>query len=79
MLRYFAHIVSFLLFRTITWELPPHVPFDALVHLVEMYTSLWEKPSLDCFDEVVTNSVDFEKTLLLIHFGQYDKLLHFVQ
>jgi len=71
----FAHIV----FRTITWELPPHVPFDALVQLVEMYTSLWEKPSLECFYDVVTNSINFERTLLDIHFGHYVKLLDFVQ
>ena len=81
MLRRFADIglLSIFFFRTITWELPPHVHFDALVQLVEMYTSLWEEPSLDCFDDVVTNSIIFEKTLLTTHFGQYVKLFDFVQ
>lgn len=78
-LRWFADIVSFLFFRTITWELPPHVHFDALVQLVEMFTSLWEEPSLDCFDNVVANSIIFENTLLSTHFGQYTKLLDFVK
>ncbi|KAF8808851.1 hypothetical protein BYT27DRAFT_7188333 [Phlegmacium glaucopus] len=65
--------------KTITWELPPHVPFDATVKLIEMYTSKWEDPSLECFDDIVKNSIDFEETLLRSHFGHYGGLLSFVR
>ena len=76
--RCFAH-VSLLLIRAIAWELPPHVPFRANVTLVEMYTSLWERPSIQCFDDILFNSTKFEGPLLEEYFGQYHELLSFVR
>lgn len=72
-------IPFFLFIRTITWELSPHVPFEETVQLVEMYTSMWEDPSLGCFDDVVKNSVKFGETLLHTHFGQYSELLNLMR
>jgi len=47
--------------------------------LIEMYTSLWERPSIDCFEDILSNSIEFEDALLKEYFGQYHELLSFVR
>ncbi|KAF8885539.1 P-loop containing nucleoside triphosphate hydrolase protein [Gymnopilus junonius] len=64
---------------SITWELPGHVPHDAIKELVLQYTKLWKDPSLLCFQDVITNTSSLLDELLKSHFGRYKELERFMR
>lgn len=64
--------------RSITWELPDHVPFDATKSLILQFTTLWRAPVVACFEAVFTNLSKIVDLLLNTHFKTYKQLLSHV-
>lgn len=58
-------------FRSIGWELPGHVPFDATSELVQQLTCLWKAPSLACFNNIYAMTFHTLDELVHKHFGQF--------
>ncbi|KAJ7609630.1 P-loop containing nucleoside triphosphate hydrolase protein [Roridomyces roridus] len=65
---------------SITWELPSHVPFDAMKSLVSRFTGQWRNPSLACFQAVVKSASDFlSDTLMDKYFAQFTQLKEYIR
>ncbi|KAJ7609650.1 P-loop containing nucleoside triphosphate hydrolase protein [Roridomyces roridus] len=65
---------------SITWELPSHVPFDAMKSLVSRFTGQWRNPSLACFQAVVKSASDFlSDTLMDKYFAQFTQLKDYIR
>ncbi|KAJ7641667.1 P-loop containing nucleoside triphosphate hydrolase protein [Roridomyces roridus] len=65
---------------SITWELPSHVPFDAMKSLVSRFTGQWRNPSLACFQAVVKGASDFlSDTLMEKYFAQFTQLKEYIR
>jgi hypothetical protein len=60
--------------RAVGWELPNHVPFKATTHFLELFTSLWREPSVECFSAIFENLSKTMSRLLKIHFIQFKQL-----
>ncbi|KAF8637496.1 hypothetical protein AX17_002781 [Amanita inopinata Kibby_2008] len=59
--------------NSVGWELPGHVPFAATKTLVLRSTSLWLAPSLQCFEDVYSMTVDVINDLIHKHFDRFPK------
>lgn len=65
-----AHHVN----RSITWELPRNVPYDAKTILFKRFVGLWPEPTGRCFHEV-RGILDAEvNKLLSVHFSRFRRL-----
>jgi len=69
----------FLFCRSIAWELPRHVPFEATKTLVMEYITMWTNPTMVCFETIASHAEKFLQTLLQRHFGQYIHLVRYVR
>ncbi|PPQ85696.1 hypothetical protein CVT25_002730 [Psilocybe cyanescens] len=65
--------------KSISWELPGHIPYNATKTLVLQYTSLWKEPSLRCFQDITKNTREFLDVLLREHFGRYKELERYMR
>ncbi|KAF9078197.1 P-loop containing nucleoside triphosphate hydrolase protein [Rhodocollybia butyracea] len=60
--------------KSITWELPGFVPFDAIKGIVLMSTSMWRGVTVECFDSVFQSTSAAIEALVTRHFKQFTKL-----
>ncbi|ESK90666.1 hypothetical protein Moror_4130 [Moniliophthora roreri MCA 2997] len=60
--------------KSIAWELPGHVPFQATMELVQRSTSQWSKPALDCFNLVFDHSWRLFEEMMTKTFVSFDGL-----
>uniref|UniRef100_A0A0W0FIG9 Dynamin family protein n=1 Tax=Moniliophthora roreri TaxID=221103 RepID=A0A0W0FIG9_MONRR len=65
--------------KSIAWELPGHVPFQATMELVQRSTSQWSKPALDCFNLVFDHSWRLFEEMLAKTFVSFDGLRNHVK
>ncbi|TFK32040.1 P-loop containing nucleoside triphosphate hydrolase protein [Crucibulum laeve] len=65
--------------KSIGWELPGHVPFEATKKLVLESTKLWRAPSLECFHDIFRFASDMLDELVCTHFGQFKLLENYVR
>lgn len=61
-------------FRSITWELPNNVPFDAKHALIDEFTRKWDKPTDECFEKAFKNLTGCLDHILHRHFDRFKKL-----
>ncbi|KAF8624573.1 hypothetical protein AX15_005805 [Amanita polypyramis BW_CC] len=64
--------------RSISWELPGHVPFAAMNALVLEFTGLWRSPSLSCFNDIFAMTNCAIHGLIQKHFGEFPNLAKFI-
>ncbi|KAI5117489.1 hypothetical protein M0805_009550 [Coniferiporia weirii] len=60
--------------KSIGWELPNNVPFEAKCVLITEFINKWEKPVLQCFEDVSTSLALCLDTITQKHFGRFPKL-----
>ncbi|KAK7030462.1 hypothetical protein VNI00_014047 [Paramarasmius palmivorus] len=65
--------------KSIAWELPGHIPFQATIELVQRSTSQWRKPALACFDAVFEYSGRLFEEMISKRFENYDALRHAIR
>ncbi|TFK32039.1 P-loop containing nucleoside triphosphate hydrolase protein [Crucibulum laeve] len=65
--------------KSIGWELPGHVPFEATKKLILEFTRLWRAPSLECFNDVFRFASNLLEELIPTHFGQFGSLEKYVR
>jgi hypothetical protein len=63
-----------MLHRSITWELPYNVPFEAKKELIQIFVALWRDPSVSCFNDVFLFLEDTVDHIVSANFSQYPKL-----
>ncbi|KAF8063625.1 P-loop containing nucleoside triphosphate hydrolase protein [Lyophyllum atratum] len=56
------------------WELPTHVPYNATKNYILKFTSLWDGPTMSCFEDIFARCSDFIQDLTAQHFGQFKDL-----
>ena len=60
--------------RSIAWELPRHIPYEATKVLITRITAHWTGPALKCAANVV-NATDAKlEALIKAYFGQFNGL-----
>ncbi|KAG6877110.1 hypothetical protein C0993_010223 [Termitomyces sp. T159_Od127] len=59
---------------SIGWELPTHIPYDAIQNYILEFTNIWDKPAISCFQDVFTNTSGFISKVMAEHFGQFKNL-----
>ena len=68
---FFSSRYTELAYRSIGWELPGHVPFDATKKLVLDVTCQWREPSLSCFEDIHAMTLRKLDALIHEHFCQF--------
>jgi len=64
--------------RSIAWELPGNVPFDAKRFLMDKFTCLWDAPALACYEAVVKQLEQEIVRLVKEKFGRFPKLQEYM-
>uniref|UniRef100_A0A0W0FIH9 Uncharacterized protein n=1 Tax=Moniliophthora roreri TaxID=221103 RepID=A0A0W0FIH9_MONRR len=65
--------------KSIAWELPGHVPFQATLELVRRSTSQWRDPALACFNTVFEHSWQLFDEMITKRFESYESLKYLVK
>ncbi|KJA20646.1 hypothetical protein HYPSUDRAFT_42960 [Hypholoma sublateritium FD-334 SS-4] len=65
--------------RSIGWELPGEIPFEATKVLITQYTDLWPAPSGACFDDIGARLLSYLEERVQRHFGQFKYLESYVR
>ncbi|KAI5900443.1 uncharacterized protein SCHCODRAFT_02607907 [Schizophyllum commune H4-8] len=60
--------------KSIAWELPRHIPYEATKILITRITAHWREPALKCAADVVEATNAKLEALINAYFGQFDAL-----
>lgn len=69
-----SSLMYFLTDSSIAWELPHNVPFSAKAQLIHEFTSLWEAPAVECYEEVNERLTELLEMNCGKTFGRFPRL-----
>ncbi|KAH7908747.1 P-loop containing nucleoside triphosphate hydrolase protein [Hygrophoropsis aurantiaca] len=64
--------------RSIGWELPNNIPFEAKKVLIHQFLDLWMEPTTRCFDSINIVLSEVVDTLVKAHFGRFKALQEYM-
>jgi hypothetical protein len=67
----FAGCVSHARYRSIAWELPGNIPYEAKTRLINQFTILWSTPAVKCVASINDVLDDVIQQLAKTHFGRF--------
>ena len=62
-------------YRSIAWELPGNIPYEAKTRLINQFTALWSTPAEQCLTSINDVLDDVIQQLVKMQFGRF-KALH---
>lgn len=66
--------LSYALCRSIAWELPGNIPYEAKTRLINQFTTLWLAPAEKCLASINDVLDDVIQQLVKTHFGRFSIL-----
>ena len=67
----FLVVLSYARCRSIAWELPGNIPYEAKTRLINQFTVLWSTPAVKCVASINDVLDDIIRQLAKTHFGRF--------
>ena len=64
-------LLSYARYRSIAWELPGNIPYEAKTRLINQFTILWSTPAVKCMTSINDVLDDVIQQLAKTHFGRF--------
>ena len=64
-------MISYAWYRSISWELPGNIPYEAKTRLINQFTDLWSAPTEKCLTSINDVLDDVIQQLTKTHFGRF--------
>lgn len=66
--------LTYNVYRSIAWELPGNIPYEAKTRLINQFTTLWSTPAEKCLTSINDVLDDVVQQLVKTHFGRFKVL-----